>query len=116
MGLPGQLGDKGVDARPDGGVVDAAIGLEDDEHGVARLLREPVLQQVEGGDGVGPGQVGALCVAAVESVAEDAEGDEGDDPENENEAAAVEAPAGETFEHRRACPLFCRLSGVRPQE
>ena len=83
-------------------ILDAVVGLEDDPYGVTRLLWEAGLQQVVGGDGVRAGELGAVGISAIQRLAQEAEGEEGDDPENENETAAVEAPAGESFEHREA--------------
>src|SRR5205823_3394651 len=109
--LVGELGQQGLDAWPHGRVLDAVVGLEDDPYGVTRLLWEAGLQQVVGGDGVRAGELGAVGISAVQRLTQEPEGEEGDDPENENETAAVEAPAGESFEHRRS--VLCSWRGQR---
>src|SRR5438132_1515237 len=96
-GRPLAMTDRKAMSRPE-----AAVGLEDDTHRVARLLRKAGLQQVVGGDGVRAGQLGAVGIAAVERLAQEPEGQKRDDPQDEDETAAVVAPASASFEHRKA--------------
>ena len=72
-----------------------SVDGEDDAGGVARLLREAVLQQVVRPLGLGPGQAEVVDVVTGRSTPEHCGEQEGCDPEAQHGTATVVAPRGE---------------------
>ena len=96
--LPNLLHER-VDHRPDLGRGHAGVVVDDDRDGVARLSGESLVEQLDGGLGVGPGGQEVLLVLASERHRGEVDADQDDDPGHDDEATVSERPGGHSLQH-----------------
>ncbi len=73
--------------------------MHDDRDGVARLGGEALVEQLDGGLGVGAGGEEVLLVLASERHRREVDADQDDEPGHDDEATVSERPGGHSLQH-----------------